>query len=404
MAVYRCRTMPLKFTDRLIRPAGDAHRMTRAGSVPPGSHVAGAPAPQTAAGYPAATRIEIIGAGVSGLCCALLFAERGCQVSLTAASDGPDAACCSWWAGGMLAPWCERENADPLIAALGVESLAFWQRGGSDVQQQGSLVIASNRDLPDLRQFAARTEHYQPLDGPAIDTLEPELAGRFSHGLYFEDECHLDPRRSLQQLVDRLAGLPNVRLQFGQRVPDAVLMAPPQADWRIDCRGLAARDQLPDLRGVKGEMLLLHQPELRFRRPVRLLHPRYPLYIVPREHPVFMVGATVLETDDRRQISARSVMELLSAACALHPGFAEATLLETGTDARPAFIDNLPRVRQHGRTVFVNGLYRHGFLCGPAVCQRAVDLVLDGQVDTRLVELADRQDTGRRQAHPGDKP
>jgi len=56
--------------------------------------------------------IEIIGAGVAGLCCALLFAQRGCKVTLRAASSGADEACCSWWAGGMLAPWCELESAE----------------------------------------------------------------------------------------------------------------------------------------------------------------------------------------------------------------------------------------------------------------------------------------------------
>ena len=35
-------------------------------------------------------------------------------------------------------------------------------------------------------------------------------------------------------------------------------------------------------------------------------------------------------------------MELLNAAYALHPAFAEAEILEMGADVRPAFPDNLP--------------------------------------------------------------
>ena len=57
---------------------------------------------------------------------------------------------------------------------------------------------------------------------------------------------------------------------------------PDHADWTIDCRGLAAQDSLPDLRGVKGEMLVLSTKEIVLSRPVRLLHPRQPVYIVPR--------------------------------------------------------------------------------------------------------------------------
>ena len=119
---------------------------------------------------------------------------------------------------------------------------------------------------------------------------------------------------------------------------------------------------LHDLRGVKGEMLLLQTSEITLRRPVRLLHPRYPLYIVPREDNIFMVGATMIETDDRKLASARSVMELLSAAYAVHPAFAEASLLEIGTDVRPAFNDNLPRLRRRGNTLYINGLFRHCLL------------------------------------------
>ena len=54
------------------------------------------------------------------------------------------------------------------------------------------------------------------------------------------------------------------------------------ADIVVDCRGLAARDALPDLRGVRGEMIVVRSPDVSLSRPVRMLHPRMPLYIVPR--------------------------------------------------------------------------------------------------------------------------
>ncbi|MEM7238031.1 MAG: FAD-dependent oxidoreductase, partial [Pseudomonadota bacterium] len=90
----------------------------------------------------------------------------------------------------------------------------------------------------------------------------------------------------------------------------------------------------------------------------------------------FMLGATMIESADRGRITARSMLELLGAAYALHPAFGEADVVEIGVDARPAFPDNLPRVvRQNGR-IHVNGLYRHGFLLAPAMARRAVDLAL----------------------------
>lgn len=332
------------------------------------------------------TRVEIIGAGVAGLCCAQLFATRDCDVSVYSASEGPDKSCCSWWAGGMLAPSCEMESAEPLIGILGEESIAFWKQYTSGVVSSGSLVVANTRDTPDLKLFASKTTGSVSADALHLAQLEPELADRFSHALFFEQECHLDPRRAMQELSASLAKQPNVSIHYSESVSNDSLRARSHYDWRIDCRGLAARDVLSDLRGVKGEMLLLHLPGLTLHRPIRLLHPRYPLYIVPRENHVFMVGATMIESDDKSSITARSLMELLSAAYALHPAFAEASIVEMGCDARPAFTDNLPRLRRRANTLYVNGLFRHGFLCGPAMARRAVDLALDNLVDNAVTD------------------
>ncbi|TGS93529.1 FAD-dependent oxidoreductase, partial [Mesorhizobium sp. M8A.F.Ca.ET.213.01.1.1] len=99
------------------------------------------------------------------------------------------------------------------------------------------------------------------------------------------------------------------------------------------------------------EMLILRAPDVSLSRPVRLLHPRFPLYIVPRADHRFMIGATMIESQSGGSITARSIMELLSSACALHPAFGEAEVLETGVGVRPAFPDNLPRVETSGDTV-----------------------------------------------------
>lgn len=330
--------------------------------------------------------VEVIGAGVAGLCSAFYFAQRGCQVTVLAASDGIDHQCCSWWAGGMLAPWCEMESAEALIGTLGIESMKFWREQTNEVSSHGSLVLANERDRPDLNQFAQRTECHEPLDAARIETLEPDLKDRFSAGLFYQDEAHLNPRKATQSLLNTLADMSNVTLRFGVEVKNTDNASAFDATWRIDCRGLSAKDQLPDLRGVRGEMLLLRQTELTLHRPVRLLHPRYPLYVVPREDHVFMVGATMIESEERGNASARSIMELLSAAYALHPAFGEAIVLEIGCDARPAFPDNLPRIRQTGKTIRINGLFRHGYLCAPAMARRATELALDNIIDKEVVD------------------
>ncbi|MCK0209676.1 FAD-dependent oxidoreductase [Starkeya koreensis] len=326
-------------------------------------------------------RVRIVGGGVAGLTCAHAFAQRGAQVTLVErkAATGQG---CSWYAGGMLAPWCERESAEPIIAELGFESLAYWRETVPDVPNEGSLVLAPARDLPDLRRFSRRTEGYEWLDGAGIAALEPDLDGRFEQGLFFPTEAHLEPRKALAALTAKLVGEHGVILRTeedGFEVSDA-------ADIVIDCRGLAARDTLSDLRGVKGEMLVLYSTEISLKRPVRMLHPRIPVYIVPRGDGHFMIGATSLENDERGRVTGRSMLELLGAVYALHPAFGEAEIVEIGADVRPAFPDNLPRLRRRGDTIYVNGLYRHGFLAAPALARRAAELAFDG---TQFPEVMD---------------
>ena len=318
-------------------------------------------------------RISVIGAGIAGLTCALELAERGASVELLERAPRLDAAGCSWFAGGMLAPWCECENSGPLIAALGTESLAWWRTQFPGTIVNGTLVVAHARDTGELVQFGRRTTHFESVSGETIAALEPELAGRFAQGLYFREEGHLDPRAALAAVAGRLAER-GVHVRFGTEVT-----VRPAARAVLDCTGLAARVRLADLRGVKGEMLLLRLTELTLDRPVRVLHPRHPLYVVPRGEGLFMVGATMIESDVGTRISARSMLELLSAAYALHPAFGEAQILEIGTGVRAAFPDNLPRLRQVGGVLHVNGLYRHGFLLAPALARRAADVLLEGR-------------------------
>ena len=332
-------------------------------------------------------RVSVIGAGVAGLTCALELAERGAAVEVLERGAAPGPHGCSWHAGGMLAPWCERENSEPLIAQLGLESLPWWQQRFPATQRAGTLVVAHARDAGELAQFARRTQCFEPLAAAGITALEPELAGRFVQGLYFRDEGHLDPRAALAGLVARLQEL-GVALRFNTEAHAARLVG----RQVIDCTGLAARTALPQLRGVKGEMLLLHLPELTLRRPVRVLHPRMPVYVVPRGAGYYMVGATMIESDEDLRVSARSVLELLSAAYALHPAFGEAQVVELGTGVRAAFPDNLPRLLVRGSTLYVNGLFRHGFLIAPALARRVAEVVLEGR---HFPEVMD-EDPGQR--------
>lgn len=311
--------------------------------------------------------VTIIGAGVAGLFAAHVLSERGLTPRIIDRVGAPGPHHCSWWAGGMLAPLCEAVTADPAIARLGAGAARAWAPI-TPVAHRGTLVVALDRDRAELDRFARRATGHQPCDSA---TLEPDLPPR--PGLHVASEAHLDPRRALADLVAALSarGITIERAEADPRdIPGPV----------IDARGLSAA--LPHLRGVRGEMAVLHAPEITLTRPVRLLHPRHPLYIVPRDGGLFMLGATQIESASRAPVTARSVLELLSAAYALDPRFAQASVVELGTDLRPAFPDNIPRVTvsrdQGGRVLHLNGLFRHGYLLAPALAQQAADYLITG--------------------------
>ena len=323
--------------------------------------------------------VTIIGAGIAGAWQALLFAQAGHAVTLHERSDAAMAESTSHWAGGMLAPRCEAETSEPVIGRLGIHALKLWREHFPNLTFNGSLVVAHARDRSDFERFARLTTHYRRLDAAGVGELEPSLDGRFREGLFYPDEGHVEPRRVLPELHARIVEAGGT-VKFGSDVDIADLDG-----IVIDCRGLAARDAEPELRGVKGEMIVVETSEVELSRPVRLIHPRWPLYVIPRGDGKFMLGATSIEAEDTG-VSVRSALELLGAAYAVHPAFAEARILEFGSALRPAYPDNLPRITIDRKRIAVNGLYRHGFLLAPALAELTLAFVERGAIDNEVMQ------------------
>jgi glycine oxidase len=325
--------------------------------------------------------VSIIGAGVAGAWQALLFAQAGHAVTLHERSDAAMTQATSHWAGGMLAPWCEAEASEPVITRLGIRSLALWRAHFPQTPFNGSLVVAHPRDRTDFERFAKLTSGHQRLDARGLSELEPSLDGRFREGLFYADEGHVEPRRVLPELHAEISKAGGI-IQFNSEAKaddlDGIV---------IDCRGLAAHDREPQLRGVKGEMIIVETSEVELSRPVRLIHPRWPLYVIPRGDGRFMLGATSIEAEDTA-VSVRSALELLGAAYAVHPAFAEARIVEFGAGLRPAFPDNLPRIAVDNDKIAVNGLYRHGFLLAPALAELTLSYVQRGEIDNEVMQCA----------------
>lgn len=317
--------------------------------------------------------ITVRGAGILGLWQALTLARAGHRVHLSERSPNPFADSASRHAGAMLSPGCESEIT-PQLRTWGAAGLALWRAAYPRLVNAGSLVVAAARDHAELVRFARATAPPQTLDAEGLAAVEPQLAGRFAQALYFPDEAHM-------ATPDALAFLLSAVREAGASVELGADDAHgPDGDLTVDCRGMAAADALPTLRGVRGERLLIRSAEVALGRPVRLLHPRHPLYVVPWGDGRYLVGATVVESEDPGAVTVRSALELLGAAYTLHPAFGEAEILETGAGIRPAFPDNLPRaiVRDGGQRIFVNGAFRNGFLLAPVLAEAVAAHLADG--------------------------
>lgn len=327
--------------------------------------------------------ISIAGAGIVGLWQALTLLKAGHRVRLFEASTQAFVQSASRYAGAMLAPECEAEAAPEIVRDLGRAAVALWKAAYSGVVESGTLVVAHARDQGDLKRFARLTEQQQLLDVADLKDIEPQVAERFSAALFFPSEAHMDAMAAMQTLLASILDLGG-EVHFGM----ARSAGAESEEHFIDCRGLAARDQVSGLRGVRGERVVVKAVDVAIGRPVRLLHPRQPIYVVPQGDGRYVIGATVIERDDDGPMTLRSALELLGSAFALNPAFAEAEILDMGAGVRPAFADNTPRilVSENGRTIRVNGLYRHGFLLAPVLAAAVAGYIDRGAAHPLLTE------------------
>lgn len=344
-------------------------------------------------------RFLIIGSGLIGRLTAWRLIQAGHAVTILSADNkvGTDSA--GFIAASMIAPFTEAVSADRAIRDLGIQSQALWKKWLAELAtpvfypKTGTLVVAHDGDKAELARYQRRAEHilddtdYQELDRQQIQNLSPALAEKFSSALYFAEESCLDNRHFYQQVgaylaehadwhniepiealsIETLDGLCQKALGHSLDEFNSV----------IDCRGNGSQPDMQDLRGVRGEVIRVYAPEVDLQQCVRLMHPRYPLYLAPRPDHQYVIGATVIESEDRSPVSVRSAMELLSALYSIHKGFAEARVLEMQAHCRPALPDHLPVIRQQPWGYQLNGFYRHGYLLGPVMVEQLVTQLLN---------------------------
>lgn len=364
--------------------------------------------------------IGIAGAGLLGRLLAWTLAHQGHRVSVFDPAAGPaprfdGQGAAGFTAAGMLSPLAELESAEADVAGRGWHAIRRWAQIDAAMSERlqkppsfachGSLMVAHGADLGAARRVLARLDEAQQggvssdtgttgmADAPSqpqalsaaqLQQIEPSLHGTSGplHAWILHGEGHIDTVRTMQSLHE---DAPGVRWHWAQPVhdvaPGRLLIGDGQGgkqnrssaqfDWVFDVRGVGARPDVP-VRGVRGEVVWLHAPGVNLTRPVRLLHPRHRVYIVPRPDDVVLVGASEIESEDRSPVSLRSAVELMAAAHSVIPALAEARILRLDVNLRPALPDHRPLVHVAPGLVRINGLYRHGWLLGPSLMDEAL--------------------------------
>ena len=347
-------------------------------------------------------KIGIAGAGIMGRLMAFHLALAGCKVTLFDKSEMLNS---SMAAAGLLTPIAELEKSDELIYQMGLAALsglwaAILRHLPNDIyyRNMGSLLIAHPRDNNELSRFVKCLTSKIPdqtaltrLNQADINLLEPDLQ-KFHDGYYLSNEGQIDNQHlmmALEQylLTQNVQWLKNTTVLH---VADRTIQTEchlHRFDLVIDTRGLGAKTLFKNLRSIRGELVWLHAPDVYITRPVRFLHPRYGLYIVPRPDHVYIIGASEIEVEDYSPISVQTLLELLTASFSVSSDFKQARVIKSLTQCRPALPHHRPEIKVDDGLIAVNGLYRHGFLIAPALALEVMHLINHGKTGSNYPAL-----------------
>lgn len=266
--------------------------------------------------------VVVVGAGISGLTCALRLREAGHRVEVVAAAP-PDrttsAVAAALWYPYRALP--EREVTR--WAAVTYEVLA-----GLLDQPDAGVRMRSGREL-----FREKTPDPWWRDAvPSLDRVPPaDLPPGYADGLRLTVPV-VDTSRHLPWLVDRLAVL-------GVRRRTAVLTGLEQADADADvvvnCSGLGARELADDgdLVPVRGQVVVVEQVGVT-QWLLAQSQPEALTYVVPRERTVVLGGTAEIGLDGTvpDMTTAQAVVQRCAA---LMPELAAARVLEHKVGSRP---------------------------------------------------------------------
>jgi len=311
--------------------------------------------------------VVVVGAGLQGASVALRLARAGRSVLVLERSvPGAEA---SSAAAGILSPGVEAAELGP-FHALCRASLDRYPAWVAEVEATsgmavgfralGTLEIATDDDH--ARVLAGRAErllaHHLPvqvLDGAEVRAIEPGLSPEARGALLFAGEASVDPRAlaravaiaaqragarfvtgQVRRIVtsaegDRVSG---VEHESGRIEAGAVVLAAGSWSLLVEGHGLPPRAVRP----VRGQIAVVDT------RPPLLSRVIFSGkgYVVPRPDGRVLCGSTMEEVGFEKAVTAGGLVHVLEVGIGIAPALANAPVLETWSNFRPASPDGEP--------------------------------------------------------------
>jgi glycine oxidase len=345
--------------------------------------------------------VVVVGAGVLGSSVALRLAQAGRKVVvLERAVPGAEA---SSAAGGILSPGVEALEPGPFYA-LGRASLARYPDFVRDVEQLsgmsvglrwgGTLEVALDDDH--AKVLAARAEkimrHGLPvevLDDAAVRRLEPGVSPEARGALHFGDEGTVDPRLlgravyvaaaragatfltgQVLRIVHAGGRAVGVDHDSGRIEAERVVLAAGAWSSKVEGNGLPPGAVRP----VRGQMALLDTRPPLLSRVVFSGHG----YVVPRADGRVLCGSTMEEVGFEKAVTAGGLRHVLEVGIGIAPALADAPVVETWSNFRPASPDGEPILGEGPirGLLYATGHTRNGILLTPITADAVAALAL----------------------------
>lgn len=344
--------------------------------------------------------VVVVGGGVIGSTTAWRVAETGRGVALV---DPELTVSASWVAGGMLAPLAEAWPGEERLLELGTESLRLWPdfaerltavADDPGLRTHGTLVLAA--DSADREVLATLAWHLgergrdaERLNGRELRRREPVVGPAVHGGLSVPGDLAVDNRKLLYALrkaasaagvshiADRVASVRPLVTDGGMELSaDTVVLAAGAWSGRLH----PALEHV--IRPVKGEVLRLRARAGSLPPPTRTLRGLVegrPVYLVPRDGPEVVLGATQYEAGFDTDPLARGVADLLADAERLAPAVADYALVEVAAGLRAGSTSNYPVIDWLEPGVLAaTGHHRNGLLLAPVTAENVLAKLEEG--------------------------